>query len=259
MDKDKVIYETYPLYLRLTGLVLAILLVLWIGLQYFLWPGLSKVGHAFAVVNEVVLAFVPIFFIAMWMVMRLAVTGKLRFHPLVMRISNRTLYLLFPFLVLFGKVFGIEKDRMMQSLIDLINHLVTLHLYVVPADRVLLLTPHCLQWSSCVHKVTTDVNNCKQCGNCQVGDLLAVSERYGCHFVVVTGGTLARLKVKELKPKAIVAIACERDLVSGMNDVFPIPVIGVLNERPCGPCCNTRVNMERIEEVVQGLIYGENH
>ncbi len=258
MDRNGVVYETYPLYLRLTALVLLVLVIVWGGLQYFLWPGLSAVGYGFAVVNELLLALIPLFFIAMWAVMRVAVTGKVKFSPLLMRISNRTLYLLFPFLLLIGKVAGIEKDRIMQSLIDLINHLVTLHLFVVPADRILLLTPHCLQESSCVHKVTTDVHNCKQCGRCQVGSLLEVSKRYGCHFVVVTGGTLARLKVKEIRPKAIVAIACERDLVSGMNDVFPIPVIGVLNERPCGPCCNTRVDMERIEEVVQGLIYGKN-
>ena len=73
-------------------------------------------------------------------------------------------------------------------------------------------------------------------------------------FIVVTGGTLARMKVKEARPKAIVAIACERDLASGMADVFPIPVIGVLNERPNGPCCNTTVDSERVRAVVEQLI-----
>ena len=128
--------------------------------------------------------------------------------------------------------------------------------YRVEPDRLLLLTPHCIQLSSCVHKVTTDVHNCKRCGGCQVGTLLDIADTYGCHFVVVTGGTLARLKIKEIRPQAIVAIACERDLVSGMADVFPIPVIGVLNERPCGPCCNTRVNTEDIRLVIERLLYG---
>ena len=41
-----------------------------------------------------------------------------------------------------------------------------------------------------------------------------------------------------------------------MADVFPIPVIGVLNERPCGPCCNTRVNTEDIQLVIERLLYG---
>ena len=61
-------------------------------------------------------------------------------------------------------------------------------------------------------------------------------------------------KLTEARPKAIVAIACERDLASGMADVFPIPVIGVLNERPNGPCCNTTVDPERVRAVVEQLI-----
>ena len=47
-------------------------------------------------------------------------------------------------------------------MIDLINHLVMLDMYTVDPERILLLTPHCLQESSCVHKVHmmyTIVNN----------------------------------------------------------------------------------------------------
>ncbi len=138
----------------------------------------------------------------------------------------------------------------------MINVLVRRNLYRIEPEKILLLTPHCLQKNTCIHKVTSDVYNCKQCGQCQVGELLKIAQQYGCQFIVVTGGTLARMMVKQAKPKAIVAIACERDLVSGMQDVFPIPVIGVLNERPCGPCFNTRVNTEEIEKVVKQLIYG---
>ena len=64
------------------------------------------------------------------------------------------------------------------------------------------------------------------------------------------GGTLARQIVKQIRPKAIVAVACERDLTSGIQDVFPLPVVGVLNERPIGPCFNTRVDIKRVEAAV---------
>ena len=87
---------------------------------------------------------------------------------------------------------------------------------------------------------------------------MQIAKEYGCQFIVVTGGTLARMKVKEARPKAIVAIACERDLASGMADVFPIPVIGVLNERPNGPCCNTKVDPERVRAAVEQLIGRKN-
>ena len=94
---------------------------------------------------------------------------------------------------------------------------------------------------------------------CALPILLKIAKEYGCQFIVVTGGTLARMKVKEAKPKAIIAIACERDLASGMADVFPIPVIGVLNERPNGPCCNTTVDINKVRDAVELLIDKDNY
>lgn len=92
--------------------------------------------------------------------------------------------------------------------------------------------------------------NCRQCGGCSVGDMLGLAHKYGIHMAVATGGTLARQMVKQIRPKAIVAVACERDLTSGIQDVFPLPVVGVLNERPFGPCFNTRVDIKRVEAAV---------
>ena len=68
---------------------------------------------------------------------------------------------------------------------------------------------------------------------------------------MVTGGTFARKVIKEKRPEAIVAIACERDLTSGIQDIDILPVIGVVNERPEGPCCNTQVDLHKVEEAIK--------
>lgn len=161
---------------------------------------------------------------------------------------------LFPLAVRIGRLFDIEKERVERSFIELSNQLVRLRRITVPADRLLILTPHCLQLESCPHKITRQIFNCKECGGCPVGGLVALAKKYGVHVAVVTGGTLARQVVKGLRPKAILAIACERDLTSGIQDVFPLPVIGVLNDRPFGPCFNTQVDMERVERTVRVMI-----
>ena len=227
--------------------------------MYILEPGLSQL-HPIAPIISTVIFSVSICVI--WLLctsLIIASFGILRLHPIVLRLANQFIYGLFPVSLLIGKVRGVTKDQLRQSMIDLINHLVMLDMYTVDPERILLLTPHCLQESSCVHKVTHDVYNCKQCGRCQVGSLLQIAKEYGCQFIVVTGGTLARMKVKEARPKAIVAIACERDLASGMADVFPIPVIGVLNERPNGPCCNTTVDINKVRDAVELLIDKDNY
>lgn len=166
--------------------------------------------------------------------------------------------LLYPLALFLGKLMGISKRRVEQSFIEVSNHLVRNQHIRVPANRLLILTPHCIQLDTCPYKVTRDISNCHQCGRCGVGQLLALSQKYGVHVAIATGGTLARQAVKKARPKAILAVACERDLTSGIQDVFPLPVIGVLNERPNGPCFNTRADMGKIEEAIRSFILEED-
>lgn len=79
-------------------------------------------------------------------------------------------------------------------------------------------------------------------------------EEMGFHFFVATGGTLARQIVYKTRPKAVLAIACERDLMSGIQDVYPLPAVGVLNIRPNGPCFNTHVDMAEVRRQLEQII-----
>jgi hypothetical protein len=148
----------------------------------------------------------------------------------------------------------VNKERVERSFIEVSNQLIRQKHVKVKPEQLLILTPHCIQLDTCPHKITRDIANCKDCGGCQVGDLLRLSQKYGVHVAIVTGGTLARKVIKTLRPRAVLAIACERDLTSGIQDVFPLPVIGVLNERPYGPCCNTKVQMSAVEQAVLQFI-----
>jgi len=75
---------------------------------------------------------------------------------------------------------------------------------------------------------------------------------------VATGGTLARRIVVEKKPDIIIAVACERDLTSGIQDSFPIPVFGVLNMRPFGPCYDTDIDLDLVEKGIATFLENEN-
>jgi hypothetical protein len=121
---------------------------------------------------------------------------------------------------------------------------------LIEGDRLLLLLPHCLQSFDCPHRVTSEVRNCERCGKCEIADLITMCDSYGIKMSIATGGTLARRVIVETRPRAIVAVACERDLTSGILDSYPIPVIGVLNERPHGPCRDTRVDLAKVEGAI---------
>jgi hypothetical protein len=77
------------------------------------------------------------------------------------------------------------------------------------------------------------------------------------HIAVATGGTIARRIVIEVRPDLIIAVACERDLTSGIQDTTPLPVYGIFNQRPFGPCLNTRVALDRVESVLREVLPGK--
>ena len=163
--------------------------------------------------------------------------------------------LLFPVVVMLGKVFGIQRRKIEQSFIAVSNQIFHQRHIRVPADRLLVVTPHCLQLATCSHKITRDpMGNCQRCGGCDIGALVALAEEKGFHFFVVTGGTLARQTVKKIRPKVVLAIACERDLTSGIQDVYPLPAVGVMNIRPNGPCYNTHVDMEQVRREIDRIL-----
>jgi hypothetical protein len=122
---------------------------------------------------------------------------------------------------------------------------------------VLLIFPHCLQDWECPHRITSDLGNCKACGNCCIPELIAISDKFHVKMEVVAGGTAARRVIADHRPLFTVAVACERDMISGIQESMPLPVMGILNERPHGPCRNTKVDIHLVEETLANLLNGE--
>jgi hypothetical protein len=140
-----------------------------------------------------------------------------------------------------GKILGLSRDRLVNSFLKLHNIFLDSDPRRVAPDKMLVLMPRCL----------TRENNIA---------LRKMRDRYGFILGAAGGGGEARRKIRETRPALIIAIACERDLLTGFIDVNPhIPVIGFPNYRPCGPCKNTEVNLEAIETAVKRhLIINEN-
>lgn len=162
---------------------------------------------------------------------------------------------LLPLLIGVGRLLGVSKKAVQHAFVGVNNELVLASVRARKKPRrVLLLVPHCIQFSECPVRITFRVDNCRRCGKCPIADLLDIRERYGIDLAVATGGTIARRIVVETRPDLIVAVACERDLVSGIQDTLPLPVYGIFNERPNGPCVNTRVPLDEVRAVLASLL-----
>lgn len=167
------------------------------------------------------------------------------------RMRGLTIKLFLPLMVLLARFLGISKERVRHSFIKVNNELVRSENGTFEPHEILILTPHCLQSSECSIRLSYNVDHCKRCGKCPVSMLLRLRDHYGVQFAVATGGTIARRIVVQKRPRMIIAVACERDLTSGIQDTYPLPVFGVLNERPNGPCLDTFVPEETMEKALR--------
>ncbi|HEX2925955.1 MAG TPA: DUF116 domain-containing protein [Ruminiclostridium sp.] len=171
----------------------------------------------------------------------------------VLALTKLSLRVLLPAAVLFTKSNSREKKSIRYFYIELNNIIVESYNKKYDTKDMMILLPHCLQNNQCGVKVTADSGLCRQCGKCRIGVLLDFARANGISLFVATGGTAARNMVKKVKPRIIISVACERDLMSGITDVKGIPVIGIINKLPNGPCINTDVDVETVIEKIRQI------
>lgn len=210
-------------------------------------------------INQVLLVIVASLIVLVIFILGIGITSivlmitRSKPSPLLEMMSRFSNDVLFPLAILIGKIFRIDRERILASFIAVNNFLISSKNIFIKPEQVLILLPHCLQNSDCPHKITMNINNCKNCGKCRIGELKELADKYGATIKVATGGTLARKIIKEARPRGIVAVACERDLSAGIQDAGTLPIIGVLNCRPNGPCINTDVNLIEVENAIKTI------
>lgn len=241
------------LFLGLFLLASIILLILSVFFVYFIQaPHALVFQYSFLVIILALMGVTAVSFLVLGFMLFSVLKGTS--FPILNRVVEKGVVFMYPLILHLGRAMRITQDIIQKSFIDVNNKLVEARKIQVKPQEVLLLLPHCLQDDGCPHKITGDPFNCNRCGKCPVSGVLDVVEKWQIQVKVVSGGTLARRAVKIFRPRCIVAVACERDLSSGILDSFPLPVYGVLNDRPYGPCYNTRVSIELLEENLRNIM-----
>lgn len=228
-----------------------------VGLAVILWfipyVGFTNIHPKLPLVMAFLFASVVLFFIggSLTLVLTIIRGRNLFFNR---RIRGVVIRFLFPMLVSIGKCIGVSKDQARTAFVEINNQLVLAEAQKVKPERLLILLPHCLQFHECIVRITGNIENCKACGKCRIKDLVSLSRKYHVPISVATGGTVARRIVVDKKPEIIIGVACERDLTSGIQDSYPIPVFGIFNRRPNGPCYDTDVDIECVERAMRAFL-----
>ncbi len=128
---------------------------------------------------------------------------------------------------------------------------------IIPSERILLL-PHCLRHSrGCRAGYDQDGLQCEGCSpDCAINRLSTHAEELGYKGVCVApGGRLALKFIEKIQPKAIVAVACGKELEEGEAAVQamplenPKPLIVIIPLVKDG-CVDTKVDTARALEII---------
>lgn len=140
-----------------------------------------------------------------------------------------------------SRLFGVSRDRLGHSFVKVSNAVSRALKKPAATERLLVLLPRCLTKE-------------------ELKKAMDLKLRYPFEVYTVSGGELARKKVKELKPTAVIGVACERDLVSGIRDVGGrLSIIGIPNKRPHGPCKDTHIDLDALEDAIKFYVGPPRH
>lgn len=132
-----------------------------------------------------------------------------------------------------GQLFGVKRDWTDNAAVSVYNRLAWARDWRVRANELLILIPRCLSRAA-------------------LDGVMDIARRHNVAAFVATRGQLARRVIRERRPKAVVAVACERDMVSGLHDVAGrLPVLGLTMQLPNGPCKDASLDLGRMEEFVK--------
>ncbi len=172
----------------------------------------------------------------LWSLLLLLTVATNRNFLLLRKKTGLHIEWMYPVIYKLASMFGISKDRIGHSLLKVNNALIYATKRTFTSSNLLVLLPRCLDPQT-REKVT------------------ALTKNYGCTVFTATGGQSARNMLKKVKPDAIIGVACERDLVSGMADSpHYVPIIAITNKRPHGPCKDTNIDVDELEKAMKFLL-----
>ncbi len=175
----------------------------------------------------------------------------LAFIPFALR--RALVMALFPCCRILGGIFGKSREVVSASCIAFNNRIARGARPRGKGGKLLVLLPRCIQHSECAQQLMESVANCRRCGKCPVARLLDLMKSHAFTMVVVAGGERAKEIVGDLSPSGIIAVACESELVKGLQAISHIPVIAVPNKRPKGPCRDTVIDLEEFEKILRSI------
>ncbi len=106
-----------------------------------------------------------------------------------------------------------DINRLFQEIND------TFRQQVLALDRheICLFLPHCLRSRNCPAASDDEGVQCEKCGQCLISTFVSTAEESGIRVFCVPGGSLLEKLVDKYRPKAIIGVACQKEIMLGLQ------------------------------------------
>ncbi len=233
LDEGRIYDENTVLFMIFATSALMFLMVVAGIVLYMIEPRLALI-HPLLVQSARLITFVilGLFIFGAILILSSVYTGKS--FLISTRLGQAAAAKLLPVALAIAQRLGISRDRLGNSFVKFSNAIVRAT-HKPCEGKTIILLPRCLN---------TDLKK----------EVHSLGEKANVGVFTVGGGGAARKIILKERPSSVIGVACERDLISGIQDVSPkMTTIGITNKRPEGPCLNTVIDLDDVKKAIQTL------
>ncbi|MDG6221897.1 MAG: DUF116 domain-containing protein [Candidatus Bathyarchaeota archaeon] len=147
---------------------------------------------------------------------------------------------------------GVEEKELFQLYLEAKNNSHIDNFASTSYDERIILLPRCIRDLNCPAKIGNNGYECKQCGKCDATEITKTTKKLGYKGTfMLPGGSLAKSIISKMKPKAVIGVACAKELIMGICMCEKSGVFAQGVELLKDGCINTIVDMKTLMNTVK--------
>ena len=148
------------------------------------------------------------------------------------------------------RILGIRPENIDNLYIEIKNSMHEDNFRKTPKSKTIVFLPQCLRdCNKCKARIEEFGYRCVKCSNtCKARKIKEMSEGLGYRTFIVPGGSMVSRVIKELKPKAVLGVACKKELIMAFDEINVVTQgIELLKDG----CVNTDVDIESVMKMLK--------
>ncbi len=141
---------------------------------------------------------------------------------------------------------AILTENGIESLSREINQAHLPYIMNLDARDICLFLPHCLRSRDCPASSDHEGIICEKCERCDIARLVSEGEARGLRVFCVPGGSLIETLVKKYRPKAVVGVACSKEITLALQLLWDKGIFVQAFPLERDGCFQTSVKLETI-------------